>query len=156
MQVKVLAHSDFFRFEDGVSKIKLALLGREGLRPYLRTARAIRVKRGSHQVFIKTAHSDNQWRAFNLLKSSYDPADAPDKRSEPRGGYTRARSTESARHWCHLWCHTSASSGCNFRRNNVESRSPFGTSSVRRQGAVQLCYATCALDVGFSRLQFDE
>ena len=85
MQVKVLEHPDFYQFEDGVSKTKLNLLGREGLRPYLRTARVIRVKRGSHKVFSKTAHSDNQWRAFDLLKSTYDPAAAPDKRSEPRG-----------------------------------------------------------------------
>ena len=84
MQVEVLSHRDFPQFQDGMGEAKLALLGREGLRPYLRSVGAIKVKRGS-QIFLKTAHGDTQWRAFHLLKPFYDASTAPDSRQQARG-----------------------------------------------------------------------
>ena len=84
MQMELLNHTDFLLFEDGMSKTKPAL-GREGLRSYLSTVRAIKVKHGSQKIFLKMAHSDSQWRAFDLLKPSYDLSAAPDHRTEARG-----------------------------------------------------------------------
>ena len=85
MRVMQMTETDFFEFEDGISRSKLTLLGKEGLRPHLRDVRAMQVRRGNESLFIKTSHTDKSWRSFSLLKATYHPAEPPRRRNAPRG-----------------------------------------------------------------------
>ena len=46
IKTTTMTHDDFFVIQDGVSQKKLNLLGREGLRPYLKDTRCLQVRRG--------------------------------------------------------------------------------------------------------------
>ena len=85
VKVLTMQSGDFFIFEDGVSRSKLSLLGREGLRPHLREVRAMQARRGDDKLYIKTSHTAQVWRGLQLLKTTYDPSKAPKTRTAPRG-----------------------------------------------------------------------
>ena len=83
--VRTMGADDFYDFEDGISRRKLTLLGKEGLRPHLRDVRAMQVRRGDDRLFVKVCHTAKSWRGFQLLKATYDPSVPPKQRTTPRG-----------------------------------------------------------------------
>ena len=85
VQAMTMEPNDFFDFEDGISRTKLTLLGKEGLRPQLRDVRAMQVRREDEKLFIKTSHTAKTWRGLHLLKTTYDPSEPPQRRNVPRG-----------------------------------------------------------------------
>ena len=85
VRVLTMKSDDFFDFEDGISRSKLSLLGKEGLRPNLRDVRAMQARRGDDRLYIKTSHTAQVWRGLQLMKTTYDPGEAPERRRTPRG-----------------------------------------------------------------------
>ena len=84
VRVITMKSDDFFNFEDGISRSKLSLLGK-GLRPNLRDVRVMQARRGDDRLYIKTSHTAQAWRGLQLMKATYDPSEAPQKRKTPRG-----------------------------------------------------------------------
>ncbi|XP_043208495.1 uncharacterized protein LOC122374051 [Amphibalanus amphitrite] len=84
-RVRTMKADDFFEFEDGISRRKLTLLGKEGMRPHLRDVRALQVRRGDDRLFVKACHTAKSWRGFQLLKATYNHSEPPKQRTTPRG-----------------------------------------------------------------------
>ena len=85
VKTKVMSPEEFFNFEDGVSKSRLGLLAREGLRPRLRDVRQLQVRRGSERIFLRESHEDEAWKGYTLLRSNFHPAEKPTPRRVARG-----------------------------------------------------------------------
>ena len=51
-----MTHEDFFDFKPGVSQKELTLLGKEGLRPYLKDVRCMQLRSGSEEIYLKKSH----------------------------------------------------------------------------------------------------
>ena len=66
-------------FQDGVSRQKLNLLAKEGKRPYLASVKVAETRRGDRRLFLKESFDQTQWNAYDILKTSFDEHEAPEK-----------------------------------------------------------------------------
>ena len=76
---------DFRDIDSGVSMQKLKLLGDSKDRPYLSEFKVVEVRRGHDLVFTKVSHTTKTWRAFDVMKNGFTPAEQPQKRKSSRG-----------------------------------------------------------------------
>ena len=83
--VKTMNPEDFLHFEDGVSRKKLTTLGKERVRPNIHHFRVLQARRGSEKIYVKTSHTEQTWRTYDLMKATYDSTEAPPHRDAPRG-----------------------------------------------------------------------
>ena len=85
VRAEVMAATDFFEFQDGVSRAKLELLFREGLCPKFRDVRVLEVRRGSEMINLKTSHQQKQFERYALIKTTHHPSDIVAGRQRARG-----------------------------------------------------------------------
>lgn len=86
LSTHVMVSEDFKEFKDGVSESKLRRLKELNEKPLLGSMRVVQARRGSRKLFTKTSFNSDGWRAYDVLKDSFDPDCQPASRAKPRGG----------------------------------------------------------------------
>ena len=85
VRAEIMAPTDFLELQDGVSRSKLDLLYKEGLCPKLREVRVLQARRGSELIHLKTSHGQQNFKRYDLIKSTYHPNDPVPRRQRARG-----------------------------------------------------------------------
>ena len=84
-RVVEMTPSDFRDIVSGISAAKMKQLAGEDLKPMLNSIRVVQARRGDDRLFLKTSHDQKTWKAYDIMKTSFDPCDQPQARSMPRG-----------------------------------------------------------------------
>ena len=71
--------------EDGISRQRLAALSSDEQRPYLADLKALRVRRGSEDLMMKTDLKGTTWMAYKLTKSTFSAEEPLPMRSKISG-----------------------------------------------------------------------
>ena len=77
--------TDFHDISSGISASRLKKLAGEDLRPMLKKVKCVQARRGEQRLFMKESHTSTSWKAYDVMKVTFDATEQPGKRSLPRG-----------------------------------------------------------------------